>query len=226
MQRRPATSILGFVGRLSRWLGPVRLAVAAAAVAAIAYQFGKLDGQPGFSPANFFSFFTIQSNLLAICILGLTALVRPDERTAGFDCLRGAVTLYIAITGAVFALLLSGLQESLDTHTPWMDFVVHKLTPVVLVADWLVDPPRHRLPWRVALVWLCYPAAWFAYTLVRGSVVGWYPYPFVDVAAHGYGRVFLNALVLLVGFAAAALGFVALGNRRARPARQALGSRR
>ena len=189
--------------------------MAAAAVAAIAYQFGKLDGEPSFSAGNFFSFFTIQANLLAICVLALAALVRPGERTAAFDSLRGAATLYIAITGVVFALLLSGLQESLDTHTPWMDFVVHKLTPVVLVADWLVDPPRHRLPWRVALAWLCYPAAWFAYTLVRGSIVGWYPYPFVDVAAHGYGRVLLNAAVLLVGFAVAAVGVVAVGNRRA-----------
>ena len=56
----------------------------------------------------------------------------------------------MAITGVVFALLLSGLQESLDTHTAWVDFTVHKLMPLVLVADWLIDPPRHRLSgaWR------------------------------------------------------------------------------
>jgi hypothetical protein len=123
--------------------------------------------------------------------------------------------LYIAITGVVFALLLSGLQEALDTHTPWMDFVVHKLTPVVLVADWLVDPPRHRLRFRVAALWLVYPLLWFAYTLIRGARVGWYPYPFVDVAAHGYGRVFVNAAVLVVGFAGAAFALVLLGNRGA-----------
>ena len=72
-------------------------------------------------------------------------IVRPFERTAVFDSVRGAVTLYIAITGAVFALLLSGLQESLDTHIGWVNFIVHKLIPVVLVVDWLIDPPRHRL---------------------------------------------------------------------------------
>ena len=45
-------------------------------------------------------------------------------------------------------VLLAGLQESLDTHIAWVDFTVHKLMPVVLVADWLIDPPRHRLPFR------------------------------------------------------------------------------
>jgi hypothetical protein len=198
-----------------RWLDGLRLAVAAASIAAMAYQFGKLDGLPSFSAGNFFSFFTIQSNVIAVAALGLTAVVRRDERTAAFDAVRGAATLYIAITGVVFALLLSGLQESLDTHTAWVDFVVHTLMPVALVVDWLVDPPRHQLRLWVAAAWLCYPAAWFAYTLIRGAGVGWYPYPFVDVSEHGYGRVFLNAAILVVCFAGAAIGFVVVGNLRA-----------
>ena len=136
-----------------------RLVFAAAAIVAISYQFATLKSEvPEFSPANFFSFFTIQSNLFAIAMLGLVAVVRPAERTVLFDALRGAVTLYITITGVVFALLLAGLQESLDTHIAWVDFTVHKLMPVVLVADWLIDPPRHRLSFRVAFAWLLYPS--------------------------------------------------------------------
>jgi hypothetical protein len=79
--------------------------------------------------------------------------------------------------------------------------------PAVLVVDWLLDPPRHRLGFKVALAWLAYPLVWFAYTLIRGSVVDWYPYPFVDVSQHGYGRVLLNGLVFAVAFAAAAVVF-------------------
>ena len=73
-------------------------------------------------------------------------LVAPGRRTPLFDGARNAAVLYMAITGVVFALLLSGLQEDLQTSASWVDFVVHKLMPVVLVADWLVDRPRHRLP--------------------------------------------------------------------------------
>jgi hypothetical protein len=197
-------------------LAVARLLVAAAAIVAISYQFASLrTGVPTFSPANFFSFFTIQSNLFAIAMLGLVVVVRPAERTVLFDAVRGAVTLYIAITGVVFAVLLAGLQESLDTHIAWVDFTVHKLMPVVLVADWLIDPPRHRLSYRVGLAWLLYPLVYLVYTLIRGARVGWYPYPFLDVSRHGYGVVLLNCAVMLVGFVAATAAFVAVGNRRA-----------
>jgi hypothetical protein len=121
----------------------------------------------------------------------------------------------MAITGVVFALLLSGLQAELQTTVPWVDFVVHKLMPVVLLVDWLLDPPRHRLPWWPALAWLAYPAAWLAYSLVRGASVDWYPYPFVDVSELGYDGVLARAALLTVGFAAAAAALLWLGNRRA-----------
>jgi hypothetical protein len=193
----------------------VRLGLTATVVAAIAYQYASIADRPSFSAGNFFGFFTIQSNILAAGMLALTALVRPRERTAVFDAVRGAVTLYIGITGVVFALLLSGLQEELQTTIPWVDFVLHKLVPVVLVADWLLDPQRHRLRYRVAVAWLAYPAAWFAYTVARGASADWYPYPFVDVNELGYGGVAWRAAILLVGFAAAAMGVAWIGNRRA-----------
>ena len=162
---------------------------------------------------NFFSFFTIQSNLLAVATLCLLVVVRRTERTALFDGARSGVVLYMAITGIVFALLLSGLQEELQTTIPWVDFVVHKLMPVVLVADWLLDPPRHRLPLWAAAAWLVFPFSWFLYTLARGASVDWYPYPFVDVGELGYGGVLGRASVLLVGFAVAAFVLLAIGNR-------------
>jgi hypothetical protein len=193
----------------------LRIAVALLAVVAITYQLARLQGHASFrGPGNFFSFFTIQSNILAAAALVLAALVRREERSLGFDAARTAATFYIAITGVVFATLLSGLQEQLDTHNPFANSVLHYVIPVAAAADWLVDPPRHRLGAKVAVGWLAYPAAWFGYTLVRGSVVGWYPYPFVDVSQHGYGRVLVNALVFLVAFAVGALALARVATWR------------
>jgi hypothetical protein len=198
----------------------LRITFAVTDAVAMTYQFAKLNGSDGFSPGNFFSFFTIQSNILAAVVLVLTALVRREQRSRRFDAVRGAATFYIAITGVVFAVLLSGLQEDLDTHVAFVNFVVHYLIPVVLVVDWFVDPPRHRLGPSVALAWLAYPLAWFAYTLIRGSAVDWYPYPFVDVAAQGYGGVLARGLVFALAFAAGALAFFAsLSDRRSAAAR-------
>ena len=191
------------------------------------YQFASLKAQvPSFNPGNFFSFFTIQSNILAAGVLLAAAVVRPEERTLLFDVLRGAATLYIAITGVVFALLLAGLQESLDTHIVWVDFTVHKLMPIVVAADWLLEPPRRRLPFWAALAWLAYPAAWFAYTLVRGAAEHWYPYPFVDAARLGYGGVLGRGAILLAAFAAAAFAFVLTTRRGLRSGSPVPGSQR
>jgi hypothetical protein len=195
-------------------LNLARLAFASTAIAAMAYQFAR-SAETGFLQANFFSFFTIQSNILAVVALFLLVVVPQERRTPLFDGARTAAVLYMAITGVVFALLLAGLQEDVQTSASWVDFVVHKLMPVVLVADWLVDSPRHRLPWWTVLAWLAYPLAWFAYTLARGADVDWYPYPFVDVSEHGYGGVLGRAVVLAACFAAGGAALLWATNRRA-----------
>jgi hypothetical protein len=190
----------------------LRIAFAALGIVAITYQYADRDGDAGFSTTNFFSFFTIESNILAVVALGLSAVVRTDERSFAFEVFRGAVVLYMAITGVVFALLLSGLQAELQTAIPWVDFVVHKLLPAVVVADWLLDPPRYRLPLRLGLVWLAFPLAYVTYTLIRGSSVDWYPYPFLDVSELGYGGVLARCALLAAWMAVGAMVIVAVGN--------------
>jgi hypothetical protein len=198
-------------------LNAVRLAFAATAIVAMTYQFAVgLSNESRFAAANFFSFFTIQSNILGVVALCALVLVPRARRPPLFDGARSGAVLYLAITGVVFALLLSGLQEELQTSENWVNFVVHKLMPVVLFADWLVDPPRHRLPWWTLLAWLTYPLAWLGYTLVRGEAEGWYPYPFVDVTKLGYGEVLVRSLGLAIGFALAGAALLWLGNRRVR----------
>jgi hypothetical protein len=196
-----------------------RLAFAALAVVAMTHQLDSLGREKA---GNFFSFFTIQSNIAAAAMLALLVVVRRPERSPWFEAVRGGVVFFIAVTGVVFALLLQGLQEELQTTIPWVDTVVHRVMPLVLVVDWVLEGPRRRLPRAVALAWLGCLGAWLAYTLVRGAIVDWYPYPFVDVSAHGYGGVALRCAAMLAAFAAGAAGFLWLGNRRAGPERERL----
>jgi hypothetical protein len=192
-----------------------RVAFAVLCAVAITYQLARLQGHSSFRGAgNFFSFFTIQSNIIAATVLVLTALMRPRERSLGFEAIRGAATFYITITGVVFAALLSGLQEQLDTHNEFVNSTVHYVIPAAALIDWLIDPPRQRLGLKVALAWLSYPLLWFAYTLIRGSVVNWYPYPFVDVSQHGYSGVLLNGVIFAAAFGTGALAFARVTRRR------------
>ena len=197
-------------------LSVLRLGFAAAGVAAISYQASSLVAAHVFRPGNFFSFFTIQSNLLGITVLAAAALVRRPERSQAFEIIRTAATIYMTITGVVFAVLLTGVQENLDTHIAWVNDTVHAILPLVLVVDWLIDPPQHRLAARAIAFWSAYPLAWFAYTLIRGPHAHWYPYPFVDVSEHGYGRVLLNGVGLVVFFSVVAAVFLVVGNKQVR----------
>ena len=79
---------------------------------------------------------------------------------------------------------------------PWDNTVLHQLVPVAVVLDWALVGPSRPVPLRTGLVWLVYPLLYLAWTLVRGAVVDWYPYPFTDPAHGGYGRVALTAVVI------------------------------
>jgi hypothetical protein len=67
-----------------------------------------------------------------------------------------------------------------------------------------------------------FPFVFLAYTLVRGPLVDWYPYPFLDPRQHGYGHVVLGAAGVGVGFVVTTLvvrwAGSALGRRPVRAA--------
>jgi hypothetical protein len=139
------------------------------------------------SVSNFFSFFTIQSNLLAallLVIVGLYILLGKSGRTVAY--LRGALTLYMTMTGVIYILLLSGYEQSLQTTIPAVNIILHYFMPAVVLLDWLIFPPTKKLSLRLALIWLIYPLFYLAYSLVRGAITGWYPYPFIDPIASGW----------------------------------------
>jgi len=120
----------------------------------------------------------------------------------------------LTVTFVVVIVLLQNVDVGLQLA--WVDFVLHKLFPIVVVADFILDPPAARLSIRDGLVWLVYPLVWLAYTLIRGPIAGWYPYPFLDPDhAGGYGAVAVTSVVILVAGAALCAGYVWLANWRA-----------
>jgi len=167
-----------------------------------------------FNPTRFFAYFTIQSNLIGVVALAWAIATRDRRRSRGLELLRGAAVVYLTVTFFVVIVLLSDVDVSLELA--WVDFVLHKLFPIVVVADWLIDPPVVRLGVRDALIWLVYPIVWAVLTVVRGAVDGWYPYPFLDPANGGYGKVTITVVLITVGFVVLALLFAWLGNARAR----------
>ncbi|MFI5005639.1 MAG: Pr6Pr family membrane protein [Solirubrobacterales bacterium] len=196
-----------------------RAVLAGLALAAIVY--GLVVGLEGprWSTADYFSYFTELSNLLAAGIFLAGALRPRESRSPAFELLRGAAVLYMLTTGIVYAALLSGAHDS----SPWANTVLHQVMPIAVALDWLIDPPRSPLePRRAALRWMAFPALYIAYTLLRGPLAHWYPYFFVSPHhPGGYLRVAVNCVAIALGQVAMALAIVAVGNARAglRPTR-------
>lgn len=164
--------------------------------AAIVTEIAVLIERGRFVPANFFSYFTIQSNAFAALVLLLSAIVPRGNRT--MVMLRGAATLYMAVTGVVFSLLLAGIEGAEFTAVAWDNTVLHFIGPIAVVADWFLDLPRFRVRFTSALVWLGYPLVYGAYTLIRGPFVDWYPYPFIDPRENSYLTIAVTMLALTV----------------------------
>lgn len=152
------------------------------------------------SITNFFSFFTIQSNILAAIIfifVGVGVLAQQKSNPQ-FALIRGAATLYMTMTGIIYALLLSGNEIALQTTIPWVNTVLHYLFPAVVLLDWLFFPPKFNLRFKKALMWLLFPAIYLIYSLIRGSITGWYPYPFLNPST-GWGDVATTCTVITIG---------------------------
>ncbi len=71
---------------------------------------------------------------------------------------------------------------------------------------------------RVVGLSLLYPLAWLVFTLVRGPISDFYPYPFLDVRVLGYPAVLLNCVVVAVLFVALAAAAAAFDRAMARRA--------
>ena len=178
-------------------------------LAAIGTQLVDLSGRGVLDPLHYFSYFTIDSNLLAAAVFLILA-VRRGERSAAFENVRGLAVICMTITGVVFSVLLSG--TNVDTAIPWVNDVVHSVMPIVVAVDWLLDPPRTRLTYRQGLTWVAYPAIWLTYTLIKGPIAGKYPYPFLDPANGGYGTVAIYIVAILAVMAAVTVAAVWVAN--------------
>jgi hypothetical protein len=160
---------------------------------------------------NFFSFFTILTNILvAVCVTMLLLGIQnrfTDERTVT------ALAVYIAIVGITYNLILRSIwnPEELQKIT---DELLHATTPLLFVVYWLVFIPKHNLKWTDAFSWLIYPLAYSIYSLVHGLISNWYPYPFVDPNKIGWASVGINTVFVLITFLVVSWIFIAIKRSR------------
>ncbi|MCM6774256.1 Pr6Pr family membrane protein [Nocardia sp. CDC159] len=195
------------------WGRVARVGFAVLGIVALLWIPVRSVGVSGFSLGNYLSYFTIESNILGVVVLLVGGLCEPQGRR--WQVVRGAAALYLLITGVVYAVLLAHIDVMLSDR--WINDVLHRILPIVLVADWLLFPARLGVTARLVGGWLIYPALYGVYTLIRGAVVDWYPYPFLDPRGQGYLSLLIGMVVLALVFACLATGVAWLSTLRATP---------
>ena len=158
---------------------------------------------------RFFSFFTILTNIIVAAVLsGQAAGERGPAWLRNPGLMAGSVVWIIAV-GLVYTLVL---RHNWNPQG-WLkvaDILLHDVMPTLYPLYWLGTAARIRLPWRLAFIWLAWPAAYALWALARGAASGFYPYPFLDIPVIGYALALRNAVILLLLFLLLGVGVVSL----------------
>ncbi|MEV6116690.1 Pr6Pr family membrane protein [Streptomyces sp. NPDC052109] len=224
----PATAVVAPVRRPVVALFRLLTALAAAAGVALEVLLG--------APARTLSYFSVQANILLAIVMLMSASRAWRARRPLPSGVTGATLLYVVIAAVVYHLLLAHTTPPFSMtgattvpqrwHGSWATLqILHTLTPVAALLDWLLLTPAARLHLRQTATWLLYPLVYLVFCLSRPAFFtpsnpARYLYPFLDVAAHGYRSTLANALLLGLAIYALAVLLVAVDHTRPTPVRR------
>jgi hypothetical protein len=163
------------------------------------------------------SYFTNLTNTL-IVVMAATLLSGRGRPARWFSSppLQAAFSLYILFVGLAFWSVLGG-PEDVEAWWLWIpEVTAHSLSPLLGVVWWVGAVERGRLRLWHPFAWLAYPIGYLGFWLVRGPIVGEYPYFFIDVDALGYGGVAVWTGILVAGFLILGLVMFAIDRVRGR----------
>ena len=204
-------------------VGLARIAAAGLIFAAIVTQIVDQLVNDAFVADEYFSYFTIDSSFINVVVLGVGGVLalRWARDPELYSAVRMSAVAYAVVTGAVYNVLLRGLPPTGFVGIQWPNEVMHVWIPIFILLDWILSPGRARLGWRRILFAVSFPVVWCIYTLVRGAVDGWYPYPFINPTLDGgYPSVvayIVGLSAFIVALAAALIAISRLGARRSDP---------
>lgn len=211
----------------------VRILIAALGIAAIVAQLDrsieiwqKTGLSVAFGITNFFSFFTIDSNVGAVVVLlvGAAFVFAKKRDPRWYTVFRLIVVTYMTVTLVVYNLLLRGVELPQGTTVEWSNEVLHVVACAYILLDWFIAPGRISLPWRTLRAVVVFPLVWCVYTMIRapftaGSTLSgkpFYPYPFLDpsLAHEGWFSVAFYIVLITGVVLATAAGLIWTSRRR------------
>ena len=163
---------------------------------------GRAAGDAASATVDDLSYFTIDAVIFAALCFTFARVQAPVLRTG--------VALYIVAAMIIYDIVQRPVWTSVGLQLA-ADLAVRYVVPLLYLVDWLFFVPKARLRPRHALLWLGFPFFYGLYSLVRGAITGWYPYPYLDAGHSGYATVLMHMLFLFFAFLLGGIVFVAIG---------------
>lgn len=158
--------------------------------------YANADGAAGVLGRIFdwLGYFTIWSNIVVGVVLTLLAL-NPHRDSPRLRVLRIDTLMMISITGIIYAAIIAPYV----TNRGWehvSNALLHQITPIVTIIVFIIAGPRGWFTLKRIFAALIIPIVYVIYTLIRGAIIGAYPYSFFNVAKYGYTAVLINVVAI------------------------------
>lgn len=111
---------------------------------------------------------------------------------------RASAAAIIALVMIFYYFLLAPINPAKGL-TLFNDHIFHYVLPVTYLVWWTIGTPHGTLAYRDIPILVAPALAYAAYVLVRGPILDQYPYPMIDVTAHGYPQVLLFMVYVAIG---------------------------
>ncbi len=181
------------------------------ALLGISLQTGIWDGD---FDIRIFRMFTNLSNLMCATYFTIAASVIGFDKnrnggSSPFPIIKGICTMSITLTGIVAAAVIAS-EFNIHTSNGIATVLLHIVTPVLIMADWLLFDTKGRWRSTAPLWWLIAPMVYFVYIMISAynmdsSVSNRFPYPFLDYEILGIPMLILvisviTAFYLVIGY--------------------------
>ncbi|MBE6835027.1 MAG: hypothetical protein E7515_02100 [Ruminococcaceae bacterium] len=178
-------------GAFSLLVGLVGIAVIIMRVVCYKFEYDPVYYSVDYGRFNFFSYFTVQSNIyVCFYLLCLAFAVFGNEnakKIAFSPMVKLTVTTYIIVTGAVYC---GGIPMKMTPPLYWdgfqhamLSFVQvfhHMFIPVLMVIIFFIPPTDRKIQLKKLPIVGIYPFVYSVFSIIRGAVSNpqFYAYPF------------------------------------------------
>lgn len=195
----------------------LRFGTALAMLSSVVWQITSRVANNVFRPADYFSYFTIQTSLIAIVTLGVSGWFAWTGRieTRTLNIVRLSTVTFTVVVTLVYNLLLRGLDnDPLDGNYQWPvlpNEILHVWAAIFMLIDWILSSRRINLRVRTIFWVLAFPFVWLIYSITRGLIVDWWPYWFINPnGAAGVSGMITYIVAIMLFLLTIAIGLIGL----------------